>query len=270
MTSDTNEHIKPNLSQSKIILAMIFVMLAVFFERLVELDDVLDSDNRLQFLGTLVVGLAIVAVFNTRLIRWAPWILLVGLIPVLSYKWTQYPNHGWLTIWILVAAPLSRCWWEDTDYWSYTRITMGIVMLAACTQKLLAGTYLDGSYITYLSYEGGTTEQLFGFLCDRQEAMASGCTPHQFIGIFLVAWQAIVGLLLLSGLKSSIILFVEIAFLIGAGLYADELNFQVLNIAFLCIAFGVGMPRWLAIVCSIMLLVDFFSLTRIVEHVLGI
>ena len=266
MTSDTNQH---SHHTSKIILAMIFVMVAVFFERLLELDKVLESDNRLQFLGTVVVGLAIVSLFNPHLMRWAPWILIIGLIPVLSYKWTIYPNHGWLTIWILLAAPLTRRWWEDKDYWTYIRMTMGIVMLAACAQKLMAGSYLDGSYITYLSYEGGTTEQLFGFLCDRKEAMEAGCQPHQAIGFFLVAWQGIVGLLLLTGLQSPIILFVEIAFLIGAGIYADELNFQVLNIAFLCIAFGIGMARWLAIICSIMLLVDFFSLSRIVEHVLG-
>lgn len=247
-----------------------FAMLAVFSERLADLEQILESDNRLLFIGTVVVGIAIISMFNPLLIRWSPWILILGLIPMLFHKWSWHANHGWLTIWILFAAPLVQRWWEDEDYWTYIRLTMGLVMLAACAQKLLAGTYLDGSYITYLSYKGGTTEQLFGFLCNPQEAMAVGCTWHQLIGGFLIAWQAIVGLLLISGLRSPVILFVEVAFLIGAGIYADELNFQVLNIAFLCIAFGIGMPRWLAIICATMLLVDFFSLTRIVEHVLGI
>ncbi|MGB0848826.1 MAG: hypothetical protein ACPGSM_18985 [Thiolinea sp.] len=270
MSSDSSNPTKPEAHTSRIILAMLFVMLAVFFERLVDFEQVLDSDNRWLFAGTLVVGFAIISLFNPHLIRWAPWLLIIGLLPMLAQKWTMHANHGWLTIWILLAAPLTRCWWADKDYWAYIRLTMGIVMLAACIQKLMAGTYLDGSYITYLSYHGGTTEQLFSFLCDRQQALEQGCTPHQAIGIFLVLWQAIVGLLLLSGLQSPVILFVEVAFLIGAGIYADELNFQVLNIAFLCMAFGVGMARWLAIVCSIMLIVDFFSLTRIVEHVLGL
>ena len=270
MTSESTRNNDSNERTAKIILAMIFVMLAVFSERLADLEQVLKSDNRLLFVGTLVVGLAIVSMFSPAFMRWSPWLLILGLMPMLSYKWSWHANHGWLTVWILLAAPLVRRWWEDEDYWSYIRLTMGIVMLAACAQKLLAGTYLDGSYITYLSYKGGTTEQLFGFLCEREQALAVGCGWHQFIGTFLVAWQAIVGLLLLSGARSPIILFVEIAFLIGAGVYADELNFQVLNIAFLCMAFGVGMARWLAIVCAVMLLVDFFSLTRIVEHVLGL
>jgi len=266
--SPANEYTQTDEQTTKITLAMLFVMLAVFFERLIDLDKVLDTTNRLLFLGTLVVGLAILSLFNPHLRRWSPWLLIIGLIPMLMDKWSMYANHGWLTLWMLLAAPLTRCWWEDKDYRTYVRLTMGVVMLAACVQKLLAGTYLDGSYISYLSYHGGTTEQLFGFLCDRDTALATGCTAHQAIGIFLVIWQAIVGLLLLSGLQSPLILFIEIAFLIGAGVYADELNFQVLNIAFLCIAFGVGVARWLAIVCSIMLLVDFFSLTRIVEHAL--
>ena len=268
-TQITQSDIEKNVRSSKIILAMMFAMLAVFSERLVDFEGVLKSDNRLEFFGTVLVGLSIISVFSPLLIRWSPWLLIIGLLPMLSENWHMYANHGWLAIWILLAAPLTRCWWEDEDYWAYIRLTLGIVMLAACIQKIMAGTYLDGSYITYLSYQGGTTEQLFGFLCDPKVAIESGCSWHQFIGLFLIAWQATVGLLLLFGWRSPIILFIEIAFLIGAGIYADELNFQVLNIAFLCIAFGVGMPRWLAIICSIMLLIDFFTLTRIVEHVLS-
>ncbi|MEO0764122.1 MAG: hypothetical protein AAFZ09_20345, partial [Pseudomonadota bacterium] len=79
---------------------------------------------------------------------------------------------------------------------------------------------------------------------------------------------AVVGALLLAGVRSLWFLGIEIAFLMGAGLYADEMNFQVLNIALFCLAFRYGMPPWLAAVCVAFLALDVVKLSVILGHVL--
>jgi len=98
--------------------------------------------------------------------------------------------------------------------------------------------------------------------------MLHSCTAHQGLGIFIVAWQAVVGILLLIGVRNLLFLAIEIAFLLGAGIYADEMNFQVLNIALLCVGFGYGMRIWIFILCSIFLIVDLYGISSIINHVL--
>lgn len=140
-------------------------------------------------------------------------------------------------------------------------------MIAAFAQKILAGTYLDGSFITYLSANGTLTEQMFGFLCGPGP-YTTPCVAHKALGTFIAFWQLCVGILLIVGVRSLIFLFIEIAFLLGAGLYADEMNFQVLNIALLSIAFNYGMRPWLCIICVGLLLIDAYSIEALLRHVL--
>lgn len=195
-------------------------------------------------------------------------IFTIAMAVYISSRWASYHNHGWLTVWTIpVAVLFGFRWWESDLYRWYLRATLGIVMLAAAAQKILAGTFFDGSFISYLSVYGAPTERMFGFLCGDTVGQEP-CGWHQFIGGFIVVWQAAVGVLLLAGVRHLLFLFVEIAFLLGAGLYADEMNFQVLNIALLCIAFGYGMRPWLIIICGTLLLVDMYSLEEIARLVI--
>lgn len=181
--------------------------------------------------------------------------------------WVEQANHSWLAVWTIPIAMLFAKWWEQPLYADYIRVTLGIVMLAAAAQKLLAGTYLDGTYIAYLSYYGSTTENMFRFLCS-DDTLYTPCGWHKFLGTFIVIWQISVGLLLLAGLRSVLFLAVEVGFLLGAGIYADEMNFQVLNIALLCIAFRVGMSYGLFIACGALLLIDIHGISEFVDYVL--
>jgi hypothetical protein len=74
------------------------------------------------------------------------------------------------------------------------------------------------------------------------------------------------------GIRSLLFLAIEIGFLLGAGVFADEMNFQVLNIALLCIVFNVGMPIWLLLTCLSLLIIDLFGLgnlyTEAIQYVL--
>jgi len=139
----------------------------------------------------------------------------------------------------------------------YLRLTLAIAMLAAFLQKVLAGTYVDGTYIYWLSMQGSPTERLFSFACDLSAGVP--CLAHKLISQFILLWQLSVGVLLLLGIRSLIFLTIEIGFLLGAGLFADEMNFQVLIIALLCVVFRVGMPAWLLLICLLLLVIDVFG-----------
>jgi hypothetical protein len=174
-------------------------------------------------------------------------------------QWMVVHNHGWLAMWTIPMAVIFSQWWRSDLYSRYLRITLGIVMLAAFAQKVLAGTYVDGTYIYWLSMHGSTTERLFSFACDLSAGVP--CLAHKLISQFILLWQFAVGVLLLLGVRSLLFLTIEVGFLLGAGLYADEMNFQVLNIALLCVVFQVGMPKWLLLICLSLLAIDVFEIS---------
>ena len=66
-------------------------------------------------------------------------------------RWTALANHTYLALWTIPFAVFFKEWWKSDLYSVYLRVTLGIVMFAAVAQKLLAGTYIDGSYIYWLS-----------------------------------------------------------------------------------------------------------------------
>jgi len=213
-------------------LALMAAMLSVCFEkagRMVRLNAESGLEPVIMLTGMfLTLPFVLVEKFSRKAI----FIFVLFLLPSIFTDWVTYANPSWLAVWTIPVALLFAKYWQATLYADYLRITLGVVMLGAFAQKVLAGTYWDGSYIAYLSHYGSTTENMFQFLCS-DATLQLPCGWHRFIGIFLLAWQFAVGVLLLIGVRSLLFLFVEISFLLGAGLYADEMNFQVLNIALL-------------------------------------
>ncbi|WP_337660192.1 hypothetical protein [Anderseniella sp. Alg231-50] len=248
-------------------LALMTAMLSVCFERI---PGEFKPDNFHWFFSTAVLLGAVVTLAGTlseKYSRIAVAAFCVVFLYDVAIAWSGQANHGWLAVWTIPIAIFFTKWWQQPLYADYLRITLGVVMLGAAAQKLLAGTYLDGSYIAYLSYFGTTTENMFRILCS-EDTLNNPCGWHIFLGTFIVIWQIAVGLLLLAGVKSLIFLTVEVGFLLGAGLYADEMNFQVLNIALLCIAFRVGMSYSLFAVCGALLLIDMHGIGEFVNYVL--
>ena len=220
----------------------------------------------LDLLGAAILLCGFLAA-SARTSRLAIAIFIATAVIAIVPDWTTLANHSWLALWTIPVAILFREWWKSDLYSFYLRATLGIVMIAAFSQKILAGTYLDGSYIAFLSANGETTERMFSFLCSGDSA--SPCVFYKMIGIFIVAWQLTVGVLLLLRLNSLIFLAVEIGFLLGAGVFADEMNFQILNIALLCIVFRFGMPLWLGALSIALLVIDTFTISKLVNLVLS-
>jgi len=249
--------------------AMFMAVLSVWFQKHDELPLLVVQGAIDQYVIYGLIQLAILPlVLMQRTSRWAILAFMLLLVPDITQTWYSYANHSWLAVWCIPAAALFSKWWESEYFQHYLRATLGIVMLGAAAQKLLAGTYLDGSYISFLSYYGSETENLFRFVCSA-EAEQFSCGWHKFIGTFIVIWQIAVGILLLCGFRNLIFLVIEIGFLIGAGLYADEMNFQTLNIALLCIAFGVGMRKDLFYICIALLFIDLHGISEFVRDFLA-
>jgi hypothetical protein len=204
-----------------------------------------------------LMTLPVVTSWLAILLFWA--VTVVAILP----EWTNIANHTYLAVWCIGAAILFRDWWRADLYITYLRLTMGIVMIAAFVQKILAGTYVDGSYLTYLSLNGSMTERSFSIMCDPN--IEGPCAFIRYASIFILVWQLAVGIMLLAGVRSLIFLMIEIGFLLGAGFYADEMNFQMLNIALLCIVFRYGMPAWLLPICLGFLVIDVFTLSDIAK-----
>ena len=199
--------------------------------------------------------------------RWAIGVFIAIAIAIILPDWTGIANHTYLALWCIPVAVLFREWWKSDLYALYLRMTLGVVMLGAFAQKILAGSYVDGSFIDYISTHGATTERMFSFMCSSDWTVP--CVYHQAISIFILAWQLIVGILLLAGLNSLVFLAIEIGFLLGAGVYADEMNFQILNVALLCIVFRFGMPLWLLAVSLALLIIDYFHISELLPLVLS-
>jgi hypothetical protein len=221
----------------------------------------------LRYLYMAGIVVAALRTFSARTSRWAvaifTGIAAIALLP----DWRLFPNHIYLALWTIPVAIVFKEWWRSDLYAVYLRVTLGVVMIAAFSQKILAGTYVDGSYFTWLGAHGSLTERMFSLFCDS--ASADPCRYYQFISIFILAWQLAVGILLLLGLNSLIFLAIEIGFLLGAGVYADEMNFQVLNIALMCIVFRFGLPLWLLIACAVLLVIDVFTISTLAALVIG-
>jgi hypothetical protein len=222
-----------------------------------------------SFLTVLTAGAVIIlaATLTEKYSRVAIAVFCAFFLYDIFTAWAAPANHTWLAAWTIPLAILFSRWWERPLYADYLRVTLGVVMLGAAAQKLLAGTYLDGTYISFLSHFGSTTENMFHVLCSK-DTLNNPCGWHKFLGTFIVLWQIGVGLLLLAGVRSLLFLVVEVGFLLGAGLYADEMNFQVLNIALLCVAFRVGMSYGLFVICGALLLIDLHGIGKFIQYVL--
>lgn len=216
----------------------------------------------LDLLGAgLLLCVALAAVARTS--RLAVAIFIVIAVIAILPDWIVLANHTYLALWSIPVAVLFRDWWKSDTYALYLRMTLGIIMIAAFAQKILAGTYIDGSYIAWLGANGAPTERVFSLLCDSTSP--DPCVYYQAVSIFILAWQLAVGILLLLGLNSLVFLAIEIGFLLGAGIYADEMNFQILNVALLCIVFRFGMPLWLLAGSVALLIVDLYGISNLVK-----
>ncbi len=225
-----------------------------------------NSEPILQGYSLALFGLVVLSAFLSLFASTSRFAIIL-FIAVTAFdfipRWTALANHTYLALWTIPFAILFKEWWKSDLYSLYLRVTIGIVMLAAFAQKLLAGTYVDGSYIYFLSNNGSLTERMFSFACDNTTGVP--CTYIRLISIFILLWQLAVGILLLWGIRSIIFLAIEIGFLLGAGLFADEMNFQVLNIALLCLIFRVGMPVWLLTTCITLLVIDVYTISYLLQ-----
>lgn len=244
-------------------LAAWIAMLSVLFQ---QYDDLLDPRSVIFMAGNALMVLGVTLYLSDEWRKTATWLFVIGLLVHFTPYWYTAANHSWLAVWTLAPLILFTRWWDEVAYSTYLRYTLGMVMIAAGLQKVVAGTYFDGSYVAWMSYYGSTTEQAFGFLCSGSGQEI--CGWYVFMGIAVTLWQLAVGVLLLLGLRGWLFYVIEFGFLLAVGLLADEMNFQVLNIALFLIVFRFGMPLWVALGCIAFLWIDIIGVGGLIELVL--
>ena len=141
---------------------------------------------------------------------------------------------------------------------------LGWVLIVSSFQKIVGGAYLDGSYISYLTYFGERSEGMFGFMCSEAER-GSVCSFHAVVGWVVLFWQMIVGVLLMMDVRRWWVWAMEILFLVGAGIFADEMNFQLLILLCLAMIFGWNLRRWMIGVIVLILIIDVFKVEYFLE-----
>ena len=245
--------------------SIIITTLSVYFEHVFR-DPGIMKNLSLEFIFVVsLLGLAFLGVCFKKHHRLSlSLFFLIHILTTFVISWSIFPNHGWLALWVLPAYLLFKDPLADKDYRLFVRCSLGLVMIIAGIQKIIAGTYLDGSFITFLSHYGARTEQFFGFLCEAGTEILF-CPWHQVLGVLVVVTQLLVGLFLIVGWKNRYVIAFEIFFLLLVGLFADELNFQILVISLMCIAFGYRMTVRIALFCILILILDAIGLSTIIN-----
>lgn len=215
----------------------------------------------------LPVMLAACLTLFPRFMRVAVILVIVVHLPDI-FRFFGLANHTILAFWCVVPAVLFQDWSQSKSYANYLRITFGMVMIVACLQKVIAGTYINGAYLQFLVSEGKTTAQWWGFVCPG--GIEKSCAGIVAASNVILVWQFIVGVFLIIGWKNIIVLIIEIGFLLGAGVFADEFNFQVLNIALLTIVFRTGVSPLFGVVLFAIIIGDIWGVGVIGTTVLGL
>jgi len=185
--------------------SIIITTLSVYFEHVFR-DPGIMKNLSLEFIFVVsLLGLAFLGVCFKKHHRLSlSLFFLIHILTTFVISWSIFPNHGWLALWVLPAYLLFKDPLADKDYRLFVRCSLGLVMIIAGIQKIIAGTYLD-------------------------------------------------------------VIAFEIFFLLLVGLFADELNFQILVISLMCIAFGYRMTVRIALFCILILILDAIGLSTIIN-----
>ncbi|MCY4006833.1 MAG: hypothetical protein OXE84_08445 [Rhodobacteraceae bacterium] len=201
------------------------------------------------------------------------WLLLAPATAIaemmLSWPWSA--NHIFFALWIMIPVLLRPTLLTGNSFSRYVSISMGIMMVAAGVQKLIAGHYLDGTMFAAFAAEGSLTEQWLNGICGGiiTADNARPCSAMVWLGRFTVIWQLLIGICFLLCVRHPVILITEIAFMLAAGTIADEWVFQTINL--LCLVFVArrALPVGLFLALVPLALIGWFHLDSFVDLFAG-
>ncbi len=201
------------------------------------------------------------------------WLLLAPAVAIaeMGLTWPWSANHIFFALWILIPVLLRPTLLTGDSFSRYVAISMGIMMVAAGVQKLIAGHYLDGTMFAAFAAEGSATEQWLNWVCGGSITPdnAAPCGAMVWLGRLAVIWQFAAGICLLLCLRHPLILLTEIAFMLGVGTIADEWVFQTINM--LCMVFVArrALPVGLFLALVPLVLIGWYSLDSVVDLFAG-
>lgn len=188
---------------------------------------------------------------------------------VVVQMWIIFPasaNHHWMFLWVVAPLVFHPKFATRDVYSRYVSLTFGIMMIAAGVQKLISGNYIDGSFLAWLAAMGSYSEQVFNLVCSNtiSSRNLTPCNGLVVISWAAVAWQFIVGGLLVCHVRHTLIYLLEAGFVLSVGIAADELAFQALSLCALLIASRLPMPVWFPVLIVIMKGVSFVTVSGLI------
>lgn len=191
----------------------------------------------------------------TPSIRWLGF--AVGMLAVTNFaRWSATANHSWMALWLLAPAPWIRL--GPDHYATYVRRTLALVIAWAGIQKLIAGTYVDGSFLAYMTAEGSPTERALSLVCSSSE-----CVWFPVLGTLAIVGELLIAGALWFSVRTPWVVGGTVAFLLAVGVYSDELNFFVMNVAALFIAWRWAMNDALKALLLGILVLDHYTLAAL-------
>lgn len=189
------------------------------------------------------------------------FVICMSFIVFSSFRSTA--NHSILSILILLPLAFFPGKTSSQTYSEYVGKMFGIVMIVAATQKLISGNYLNGHFLKHLTTSIDLNRSMLSVSCFG-EPLAT-CDPLIFLSILAIAWQYMIGILLLINCRHILAFIAEVMFCLGLGIITNEMNFQTLSIASLLIAFRIRAYPIIFVILSAFLIIDLISMNRIFE-----
>jgi len=239
-----------------------FIAGALLFEHFQYLKSFIKTEC-IDYLIALFLGCATFIYIAIRGIdRWLSiFILFISFIIFSEFR--SSANHSILPILILLPLAFFPNKASSQAYSEYVGKMFGIVMIVAATQKLISGNYLNGHFLKFLASLGDLNRSMLSATC-LGEPLAT-CDPLTFLSILAVAWQYMIGILLLINCRHILALIAELIFCIVLGIVTNEMNFQTLNVAALLIIFRIRAYPIIFVILSAFLIIDLISINTIFE-----
>ena len=243
-------------------LSVYFIAIAALLEYIVIFDDFITFKQYDYCAFTIIAAMAFLRSLVKGIDKWFIIFFIAIAYPILV-DFRSTANHSFLALYLLAPLALFPSNIGSETFSSYVRRSLGIVMIAAATQKLISGNFLNGHFLKYLASGGAINEMPLSFLCFGQSTIE--CDALVYISILSVVWQYAIGILLLINCTHILAFLAELIFVLGVGFVTDEMNFQAINVAALIIAFRVKAPPIAFIGIAALLTIDFFGIESTLE-----
>lgn len=254
-----NRLLTPSSHETSVRLCIYFIAAALLLEHIFLFDDFITFKQFDHCAATVIAILALARALMKGIDKWFLIFFAAIAYPIL-FEFRSAANHSFFALYLLAPIAFFSSQTTSETYSDYVRISLGIVMIAAATQKLISGNFLNGHFLKYIALGGAPNEMPLSMFCFGQSII--DCDALVYMSILSVVWQYAIGFLLLINCRHILAFLSELIFVLGVGFATDEMNFQAINVSALIIAFRIKAPPIAFLGITTLLIVDIFGIEQ--------